>query len=80
MKQEGMYYHMAVTPRYLLNAMQGRTWRQYFHDKAKGLTKADVEEQLRKDAAAGIVYPVGKCDNWDDKAGCQGHPWEEVAR
>lgn len=55
--------------------MHARSW--ITHDDGRPTTVQDVREWLMDELAKGHeVYPFGKCDNFDWKTGCKGHPDE----
>lgn len=66
--------HMTVTPRYLL-AKESADFLQSLDLKPSEEEMARA--MLRKLVVKGHRLPVGDCDNFDPKSGCQGHPLEE---
>ena len=48
------------------------------HDDGRKATPHEVQDWLMDELAKGHeVVPLGECDNFDFKKGCQGHPLEE---
>lgn len=73
----GTIVHCCADPRYFLR-MTDAQLRKALPATCSAHTMEQVREQLRRDSAAGIVYPVGEpCEGFDPHTGCPGHPAEE---
>ena len=65
-----MVHHLGVTPRYLLRYVKVEERRRIIVWSG---TDRELTSRLMEDAARDIVYPIGRCDKWDDHKGCPGH-------
>ena len=59
-----------------LNNWDIKTWRALAKDNA--MTVKAIKKEFRRLMAEGKeVIPIGECDNFDFKKGCQGHELEK---
>lgn len=62
-----MRLHMSATREYLIQRTNEENWREIF----EGATSYEATiEALRTGPK---LYPIGKCDNFDEEKGCRGH-------
>lgn len=71
--ESGKSYHMRVDP----GGLRHRPMRELEElAYSNGMTMGVFMAKLKRDAEAGIFYPMGDCDNFDPHTGCLGHPME----
>lgn len=68
-----MIHHMGVTPQYILRYTDLKKRREVINWPG---TDGELTDRLKEDAADGIIYPIGKCNRWNDHKGCPGHKKE----
>ena len=71
--KQSRWMHLGVSPRHLLMLRErGESWDALLSSRPEA-TDAELDAQAQADLEAGIIYPVGYCDNWDKLEGCKGH-------
>ncbi|PRC92622.1 hypothetical protein [Solimicrobium silvestre] len=72
-------WHMCLNVRGFLNSAKKREYKMFEHDDGTNMTYDEARNALFDELAQGHeVIPMGKCDNFDYKTGCKGHPNVEV--
>ncbi|WP_082080246.1 hypothetical protein [Cupriavidus basilensis] len=65
---------------FLKNAPKHRYRGMFRHDDGRLMTPDEAKSRLLDELAKGNEFlPFGKCDNFDPRSGCLGHPIEESA-
>ncbi|WP_454752108.1 hypothetical protein [Cupriavidus necator] len=73
------HIHMALDVKGFLKNATKRQYRGMFrHNDGRTMTPDEAKDYLLDALAAGNEFiPFGKCDNFDPKSGCLGHPIAE---
>lgn len=73
--------HMALDVKGFLKNAPKRQYRGMFrHNDGRVMTPDEAKDRLLDELAKGNEFiPYGKCDNFDPKSGCLGHPNTEEA-
>ncbi|WP_198045314.1 hypothetical protein [Cupriavidus taiwanensis] len=76
-----MQIHMALDVKgFLANATKRQYRGMFRHDDGRKMTADEAKYHLLDELAKGNLFiPFGKCNNFDPKSGCLGHPIEEKA-
>ncbi|WP_316150095.1 hypothetical protein [Cupriavidus sp. BIC8F] len=77
----GTRIHLALDVKGFLANAPKRQYRGMFRDDdGRQMTPDEAKHHLLDALAAGNEFlPIGKCDNFDPKSGCLGHPVTEEA-
>ena len=72
-----IFHHMGISVRGALNWPKDMLKNAFDHDDGRPMTPDEAREVLMDELSKGHEnLPVGDCDNWDWKKGCQGHKME----
>ena len=76
-----LHIHICLDVKGFLKNAPKRQYRGMFlHDDGRQMTPEEAKDHLLDALAQGNEFlPFGKCDNFDPKSGCLGHPVEEPA-
>jgi len=70
--------HMCMSVRGALRKPDKQIKGILLHEDGRSMTASEVRETLYNELSKGHeVIPIGDCDNFDYKKGCQGHPITE---
>jgi hypothetical protein len=72
-------YHLSLDARHALTTWDNKQFQGMFkHPFGKPMTTQEAKSLLLDELLRGHEkIPVGECDNFDWKSGCQGHKTEE---